>query len=103
MSQKNRKSIKELTYTEKIYWGKVSTGALTGALMGIIGIHNQIGWLTLFGVLFLSSYVFGKMFNGEDVPYSTKVKTAMFSYSLQVIFWWILLFNFFHLMERVPQ
>ena len=96
MSQKKRKSIKELTDIEKIYWGKVTTGALSGALMGLIGLEGGVGFATLFGILFLSSYVFGLVFESESIPYFTKVKSAMFSYSLQVIFWWILLFNFFH-------
>ncbi|MHA1911382.1 MAG: hypothetical protein ACTSYA_06775 [Candidatus Kariarchaeaceae archaeon] len=99
MSQKKRKSISELTDTEKIYWGKVAIGALTGVLMGIIGLQNGLGWLTLFGILYISSYVLGNVFPADDLTMSKKLKTAMFSYTLQVIFWWILLFNFFYTKE----
>ena len=101
MSQNKRKSIKELTDTEKIYWGKVAIGALSGVLMGIIGVENQIGWLVLFGVIFGSSYVLGIIFPEDDLAFTKKLKTAMFSATLQIIFWWILLFNFFHTRECV--
>ena len=103
MSQKSRKSISELTDTEKIYWGKVLIGSISGALMGVIGLEGPIGWLALFGILFISSFVLGNVFPADNLTFSKKIKTAMFSYTLQVIFWWILMFNFFHIIDYNPN